>query len=76
MSNIKIAELPVNGDKNAVRQKLQAAMDLGLDEVFIIGVKDNNIRTIWSGYSGIERRIGALEILKTDLLLGAQQGEG
>jgi hypothetical protein len=65
---IKLASLPTASEKNLVNDRLQAAIDYGFDEVFIIGVKDGTLKLSYSGYKDIERKLGALEILKQDMI--------
>jgi hypothetical protein len=65
---IKLVSLPTTAENHKVKERLQAAMDYELDEVFIIGVKDGLIKVSYSGYKDIERRLGALELLKQDMI--------
>lgn len=65
---IKLASLPTASEKNLVNERLQSAIDYGFDEVFIIGVKDGTLKLSYSGYKDIERKLGALEILKQDMI--------
>ena len=67
----KITALPGRGDQNEVRQRLQEALEQEYDEVFIIGTKDGRLHTTYSGYKDIERKLGALELLKFNLIEGA-----
>lgn len=64
----KITALPSRGDKNEVKEKLQAAIAQEYDEVFIIGTKDGMLHTTYSGYKDIERKLGALELLKFNMI--------
>jgi hypothetical protein len=65
---IKLASLPTASEKNLVNERLQAAIDYGFEEVFIIGVKDGRLKLSYSGYKDIERKLGALELLKQDMI--------
>jgi UDP-N-acetyl-D-mannosaminuronic acid transferase (WecB/TagA/CpsF family) len=67
----KLTTLPSRGDKNEVSKKLQEAIDAEYDEVFIIGSKDGYLRTTYSGYKDIERKLGAIELLKFNMIEGA-----
>lgn len=65
---IKLASLPTAGEKNLVKERLQSAIEFEFDEVFIIGVKDGLLKLSYSGYKDIERKLGALELLKQDII--------
>lgn len=69
----KITALPGRGDQNEVRQRLQNALEQEYDEVFIIGTKDGLLHTTHSGYKDIERKLGALELLKHNLIDGGAE---
>lgn len=58
-------------ERNDTNIVLRNALSENYDEVFIIGVKDGRIVTTTSGYNDFERKIGALEMLKMQLLLEA-----
>lgn len=55
--------------RNTTNEVLQKAMNESFDEVFFVGVKNGILSAGWSGYNNIEQKIGALEILKHDMLV-------
>lgn len=67
----KVTALPSRGDQNEVRERLLDALKAEYDEVFIIGTKDGSLHTTHSGYKDIERKLGALELLKFNMIEGA-----
>lgn len=71
MTEIKVLKLPTKAEQNETQQRLQAAIDMQYDEVFIIGMKDGMLHTTFSGYKGIEQKLGLLELLKHNLIQGA-----
>jgi len=68
----KITELPSKNKKNEVTQILKDALKAEYDEVFIIGFSDGMLHTTHSGYKDIERKLGALELLKYNMINGAE----
>lgn len=71
MSEITVLKPPSKGKQNEVRERLQEAIDTDFDEVFIVGLKDGNLRTTYSGYKDIEQKLGVLELLKHNMIKGA-----
>lgn len=69
MSNLKA--LPTKGEANEVQERLQEALAREYDEVFIIGVKNGLLCTTFSGYKNIEQKLGAIELLKHNMIQGA-----
>lgn len=70
---IKVISLPTTAKNNQVNERLQDAMEYEFDEVFIIGIKEGRLKVSYSGYKDIERRLGALELLKHDMIAESQE---
>jgi len=68
----KLKALPTLGERHEVKRALDAAYEMELDSVMIVGVKDGRISTVWSGYDSLEQKIGCLELLKVNLITEAE----
>lgn len=68
-----LTALPSKGHQNEVRERLLDAVKAEYDEVFIIGYKDGILHTTHSGYKDIERKLGAIELLKHNMIDGGTQ---
>lgn len=74
MSNenkVTVLQAPSKGDQHEVRQPLEEAIAMELESVFIVGYKDGLLRTTYSGYKNIEEKLGAIELLKHNIINGA-----
>lgn len=69
-----VKALPTIGERHEVKRALEAALEQNLDSVMIVGVKDGNISTVYSGYDTLEHKLGCLELLKVNLINGAWAG--
>lgn len=71
MSGLTVIKTPSKGEQHEVKEKLQEAIDMEYDEVFIIGNKDGRLCTTFSGYKSIEQKLGLLELLKHNMIVSA-----
>lgn len=58
----------VINSKNETNKILQDAIEQNYESVFIVGLKNKKLITSNSGFNNLESRIGALEMIKYDLL--------
>lgn len=54
--------------RNTTNDVLQRAMNEMYDEVFFIGIKNGGLSCGWSGFDKAQEKIGAIEMLKHDIL--------
>ena len=71
MSNIKEFSKPTKNQINRINELIDEIKSQELDELFLIGVKDNKLYISYSGFESIEQKIGAIEMLKFELLRNA-----
>ena len=57
-------------ERNLVKDTLAKAAEHDFDSVFIVGYKNRTVCTMHSGFSEIVEKIGALELLKSDIIKG------
>lgn len=62
----------LSNERNDTNTVLEYAMTCAYDEVFVIGVVNGQLHTTNSGYMEFERKVGMLEMLKMQMLLGAK----
>lgn len=60
------------GERNGVPELLNDALNSQYDSVFLIGVKGGRIEVTHSGYQDIERKLGAIEMIKHDMISGSE----